>query len=261
MSAGLSASLAVHPRLPVSLPDSVSISVCLCLSPCLCQSLSVSPCLSLSLCVCLSLYVCLSLSTSVCLSVSPCLALSVPLSAWPALALPALVPRVSQAPSQPPCLRSEPLTPLLRPCLPSSTCPRGLSSLSPALLSQGSTSAQARALSFLSVCLSPTLTLREQDAARQGREDIGNGRQGLSRSSPGAQMGWGRGNARLGRPPAPRPLVGGEPALSLRQEELRAATEQRQSRLAITQLISAMQTANQIFRFSSKPTSGPELAA
>ena len=86
-----------RPPTPACLPVYVSLS------------LSLPVCLSLS--VCLSLYVCLSLSTSVCLSVSPCLALSVPLSAWPALALPAPVLRVSQAPSQPPRLRSEPLTP------------------------------------------------------------------------------------------------------------------------------------------------------
>lgn len=218
-------------------------------------SLSVSPCLSLSVSVCLSTSVCL-LSTSVCLSVSPCLALSVPLSAWPALALPALVLGAPRLCLSHPVSALSLLTPLLRPCLPSSTCPRGSAVCPQPCFPKAPPRPRHVLLSFLSVCLSPTLTLREQDAACQGREDIGNGRQGLSRSSPGAQLAGG--GAPGWAPSAPGLPAGVSPALSLRQEKLEA-TEQRQSRLAITQLISAMQTA--IFRFSSKPTSGPELAA
>merc|ERR1712074_137731 len=47
--------------------SSVSVSVCLSLSVCLCPSVSV--CLSLSVCLCLSVSFCLSLSVCLCLSV------------------------------------------------------------------------------------------------------------------------------------------------------------------------------------------------
>ena len=194
-------------------PDSISQSVSN--YPCVCGlSAYLSACPSTPVClpVCLSLSLCLSLcllSLSVPLSVSPCLALSVPLSAWPALALPALAPRVSQAQSQPPHLPLWPLTPSLQPCPPapalgaSSVCPqpcfpwlrlgRGTSFVFPA-------------------CLPLTHTHPERtERCPPGEGRHGNRRPGLSRSSPGAQMGWVRDNARLGRPQLPSPSSGMSP--------------------------------------------------